>query len=516
MKFILVLLICTICFVPFAEQAEGNEALIFDRYDGSLFLLPENIPKDAKCEAWAIACPAETPAEEDFIRQNGFTNNAIFVKEIHERGSKVSEVKKRFCKNPHQISLSYTPENSAWQFGYEVYYELKDAQYFHQDTPIGDYKKPEEVITFIKKSKVRKEIHGFKEYYRAIKTSLGIGAKEMWLNKDKRMGFMWLYYFKLTFDFSKKILKRIWYEIGTSNKWSVGIKCEHYGLGAEPYNDFGVDGLYVNSPVVLKTFSVTKNLANTITKWLLIPIDHFRFGFTSPPACSNLATIPVWEQKVEPALKKVDGYLYALYKTIEEPLLIISGISGELQLPKNKFMRATLYLDPAGKKIPVPKIIYKIVEYRVKDCPFEEKLCLYSIIIVIHNDILFKPSDKLCTDITSDAQWEAISLNYEEQHVDFIYACENTEKLQKKLSIESRTRTVSKLNLSTFPFMDSTKTALKFLDVKPAINSMYRDLRKNNEDPHQQDEKITKRVQASSTIDDPVIEDEFSEEQKGV
>ena len=59
-----------------------------------------------------------------------------------------------------------------------------------------------------------------------------------------------MYFFKLRFDLSKKILTLLWYQIEANNRWTIGVQCEDYSLGSEVYEGIDVDELYVGIEII--------------------------------------------------------------------------------------------------------------------------------------------------------------------------------------------------------------------------------------------------------------------------
>ncbi|XP_065217313.1 uncharacterized protein LOC135843374 [Planococcus citri] len=422
------------------QGAEKEEGLVFDRFTRSLFQLPEQIPKNTVCDAWAVACPAETPEEKEFIKRYSFTRNGLFLRKIYNKGSNAAEVKKKQCKDPFKFSLTYNVRSLTFQFGFETYYDLTDAAYFHTHK-FDDYKSPGEVAKsmtgFLKKAKTIV----WKEYFRILKSAFDSDIRELWFDGNKRMGFAWIYLMKLIFTFSKKILWRIEYDISPNSRWPVlEEQCTDFSLGSEFYEDINLDKLYAKDETTLANLKIgefgCRSNYNCFQKWLLVPLSQFRFGSSAPPVCSNMVTIPVWKLngKDQFYLRKIDQYLYALFRYLGEPLHVIAGVRGENQFKKKRgWGKTTVYLDLDKKIIPIPRIIYKIVEYRLKNCQLEEPSCWYSVIIIIHNDPSFKPSDRLCpVELTKQWGWEGI-VKDAAAAAEFIYVCPRTREIQKKL-----------------------------------------------------------------------------------
>ena len=67
-------------------------------------------------------------------------------------------------------------------------------------------------------------------------------------------------------------------------------------------------------------------------KLSVVPIDQFRFGKSSAPLCSNMTTIPVWKHNniIEYFLKKIDQYLYALYRVRNDTFEISTLVKAQM------------------------------------------------------------------------------------------------------------------------------------------------------------------------------------------
>lgn len=170
--------------------------------------------------------------------------------------------------------------------------------------------------------------------------------------------------------------------------------------------------------------------------------------------------------------------------------------------------------------IPVPKIIYKNVEYRLKNCLLEETSCWYSAVIVINNepDLLKSKDEKLCPkDVTTDWGWEEITKDFEGNQFEKIYVCENDTSVQKKLSIGlgSREKVAGGLNLSNFVYSkDGGKTFVK-MDIKTQVDRRFKAFSNKEEDPDIESGMMMERVQFQNDFfDDSKIRDEVSEERK--
>ncbi|XP_065225196.1 uncharacterized protein LOC135848998 [Planococcus citri] len=480
-------------------KSEDEEALIFDRYNSALFELPNPVPKKARgTGAWATACPAPQSAAGNLMK------NALIVQQINEEGDQLSEVKINICKESYKPSLVFDPEHVNFHFGYAIYYKLRDSDYFHYFNR-KKFMTPEEATRLMREHMILKGSFLFgkkaKEAMRPKQNTVQDENDEIWFKGNRKMGFTWLYLNKLRFDFYKNILEKVIYVIRGNNKWPVaGEQCADYTLGSAVYENIKIDQLYsqANQKKIFTSVSLPPThceggvcrmektnceLYNLcLSKWLLIPMGQFVFGSSATPVCSNLATIPIWTDTVEKVMLKVDQYLYSLYRVTKGKLLIIGGITDDvLELPKSGTRtrgKSKIYLDTENSKIPVPKIIYKIVKYQFKHLESEKITpCWYSAIIVIHNDPYYKKETKLCQkDVTKDWGWDAITKDSWENEFNNVYVCQNDFATLKK--IYGRLKAYKQqpsydLNLLKFP---SIKKDTETEDIKKNVDDEFKEL----------------------------------------
>lgn len=147
----------------------------------------------------------------------------------------------------------------------------------------------------------------------------------------------------------------------------------------------------------------------------------------------------------------------------------------------------TVYLDPVNQKVPTPKVIYKIVRYKLPKCKPKpnEKICKYSVIFVIHNDPNFKPNseDRLCPangeDITTKWGWNALTKDSNGNDYKNVYVCPNdTETLRKiygRFSLDKPKTTIGNLDLTKFPVLKEDRT-VGDEDITAKVDKKFIDL----------------------------------------
>lgn len=186
----------------------------------------------------------------------------------------------------------------------------------------------------------------------------------------------------------------------------------------------------------------------------------------------------------------------------------MSGIIDEHEFLNEKDGKVRkIYLDSENKQISVPKIIYKVVEYRLENCVLDEGLCWYSAIIVIDNVPDFyeheEDNEKLCTkDVTIDWGWEEITKDFEGNQSEIIYVCENDENVRRKLSIDLRSREQEGgLKLSNFVLSRDGGKTLVEMDIKPFVDRRFRILSNEGENiPDIESGTIVERAQFRNDV----------------
>ncbi|XP_065214022.1 uncharacterized protein LOC135841134 [Planococcus citri] len=331
--------------------------------------------------------------------------------------------------------------------------------------------------------------------------------------------------FRMKYDPSELIVRNVTYEIRRNTKEQIPPKCKdnQYTLGSEVYKDTiegTVESLYANQAKIFEEFkapSVTppcegekcplpqpnpcENNNDCLDKYSLIPIDQFHLFRNRPLLCSNLFTTPIWKDATKGALEKLDRYLYALFKFLDEKRLhVIAGVSPtqlmlplKNQSPKKESKKEPVFLDHKNKKIPVPKFVYKLVKYYPRACDSKDKSCEYAVMFIAHNDPNFKPKDKICPgkeDFTTTLGWNAITTDIGGKQYNNIYACPNDKKVLKEIysfktilpSTPSPTPTSKNLNLQKFPVYDkSTNTVDENNDFVGQVDAMFNQLATNGE-----------------------------------
>ncbi|XP_065225149.1 uncharacterized protein LOC135848966 [Planococcus citri] len=479
----------------FAQNEQA--ALVFNRFTSSLYDIPSSMKNVELCDAWANACPAQDRAERKFVKTQTITENALIVKQICEKRQTLDSApfRRNICRYGYQISALFRKNNWSFEFGYEIYFRMRHEEYFHTFYDRKQYIKLEDLFASVNEKMTWETFfHAIKE----VKRSLFGKDKIVWFNDDHKVHFMWIRLFKIKFDFFRWTPQKIHYEIRNNNRWPVSWSCEEYSLAEEAYEGVGLDELYAeaNQEIIFSNLLLPeksseavcggKNGKECLSKWLLIPIDQFHFGSYRDSICSNMATVPLWSSTLELVMKKLDKFLYALFRELGTGLYITSGIHGKLHLPKIKSRlfrdkTAAVYLDSENSKIPAPDIIFKIVKYKLPKCS-DKSGCWLSATVILHNDPHFEPTSdkKVCKqDVTSDWGWDEVTkftkpeLLNSEFKSKYIYVCPtNSDVLDRIGQGKSlwrwrwRKQKLSDLNLNGFVEFDHEEKTDKPVPVE--------------------------------------------------
>ncbi|XP_065214250.1 uncharacterized protein LOC135841291 [Planococcus citri] len=457
-----------ILYYSFAVYASNYNALIFDRSRKFLIEVPTSkIPKDAKSELWASACPAEDKDETDkkFNEEKSFYKNALFVRQIY---SEINQQKfsVNICDKPFKLSIaSYDQRSVYYEFGYEIYFNKSDeAKFTLSDKSM--YSKFQDIMQ-LTSSPTKLGKFAFNAVKSGFKSVLG--RKK--IKQDKEKGFMWIPVFKVRI--MHRQLRRIKYDIRKNNRQPM-IQCDDYSLGKEMFYNIDADEFYsrhVQKKIFQKAELPTdsevacENRYECFEKWSLIPTDQFQFGSSTLPTCSNVTTIPIWSRIMRDILKKVDNFLYALSRVSEKPLRIIAGVHKYLLLPSKKVWppKKLIALKKDGFSLFVPKIIYKLVKFKLNNfCKDEDSECWTGVIILIHNNPNFKEEHRICEDKTEKLGWTEITM-YETVDLSrngvkskakskYIYVCAIRQDSIERVGLTyNRKLSTGELSLKNFP-----------------------------------------------------------------
>ena len=197
---------------------------------------------------------------------------------------------------------------------------------------------------------------------------------------------------------------------------------------------------------------------------------------------------------------------------MNEPLHITTELNGEHEFSKNKrWGKLKIYLDPENERFPVPKTISKTVEYRMKDCPWDEKYCWFSVVIVIHNDPFFNSKDKICKEeITKQWGWEEITKDEQGNVHGFVYICAREIYARMKLlgiTVYKTPTNSADLKLNQFYSRPNTVE-----NIREKVDSMFEHLKNHGDDLDE--EKEGKPIELPQRDDISPEDQEFTTEEQ--
>lgn len=204
-----------------------------------------------------------------------------------------------------------------------------------------------------------------------------------------------------------------------------------------------------------------------------------------------------------------------------KPLRIIAGINKYLKLsPKTWGLKKAVSLTHKGVTLYVPRIIYKIVKFKVtNNCKNEDGGCWYGVMIVIHNDPNFdKDEHHVCLiDKTEELGWEEIT-KYDkpsgkggQSKSELIYICPIRSDTMEQVGLTyPGMLPVRELSLKRFPYSHLEQiNNLVFDDLRRKI---LQELKPKSPQGEKLKESEEKGVIERPLIDDDDFKLEFSRE----
>lgn len=218
----------------------------------------------------------------------------------------------------------------------------------------------------------------------------------------------------------------------------------------------------------------------------IVPLQYFQTRAERYASCSYMNMIPVWKTIAEGQLRKVDAYVLAMdnvnhpynhihsYKYVVQLIhhlknfqpfrpYTIYGVSGVLKMKKttnpNEFQKIFLSDSTTQKIIPIPKIIYRIIDHHCfhplngPQGPYNFKIDRYAAAIIIHNDPSpISDEDRLCSRESALSSWHKIT--NEDSRTGVTYVCPVTVELNDMLGAYDNmtSDTFRPLDLNTVPY----------------------------------------------------------------
>ncbi|XP_065223920.1 uncharacterized protein LOC135848074 [Planococcus citri] len=290
----------------------------------------------------------------------------------------------------------------------------------------------------------------------------------------------------MKYDFSKWHVERLTYFI-TQNDSDLQIECKNKNLGMQFY---AKDNLYTyyldgNQKTVFKDVTVPKIRSVYVSPHALLAPYQFQTIPSEEISCSSLVEVPIWYETAEEPLNYSEKFLVAASQVTSQRLKIIVGTYETLTLQTEKGNKPhEMFLN--GKKIPIPKIIYKIVKFKSHNRGVGKRTYWFNAVIVIHNQPQVNKEDIICEDKSKYWGWE--SLRYmsttnrdENTKSDFIYVCELDKDMQTKLGYY--TSNELNLELDYFPSYNKKNARIEFENWQEKFETRMRDLFETTPEP---------------------------------
>ena len=132
-------------------------------------------------------------------------------------------------------------------------------------------------------------------------------------------------------------------------------------------------------------------------------------------------------------------------------------------------------------RIPIPRIIYKIVSYQSHNCDKRKEICEFVVVIAIQNQPDFTDKDKLCQeDKCEQWGWKSIKqMSTNEGYLSkYIYCCELTHSLIDKLPLGQISHKDERmgLNLENFPIYSEGEKRLTNKNLREEFEKTMKNL----------------------------------------
>lgn len=463
-------------------KSKSEEALLLDLLYGDF----EDIGdvSDEKCSNLLTACPAFTQQEKEFDEKVSLSGNSLFSRFVYPGEEYVKNIDLDICDKPYKPVMIYNIERDKYEIGYELYHEDSEDINFHSlDEPYDNYRP-------VRNSKNY-------PYYEILNQPTPPSDFVTVCEDGPRVGFNFtdgfavlIFHWRYVFDvkssgYNKKVSNFVG---GPTFTHDQPIKCEGYYLHKQDGNIFSEK----TQEIYLKDILAPEAKPNPgfgsklfcgqsygcLENAQIIPLQYFDTHAEKIASCSHMNMIPVWKTIADGQLRKVDLFTIALDETINAAEKVF-GVSGILRMKKKTGPTEPqeLFLsDPEHQKtIPVPKIIYRIIEHiRLRRPntaePVKMERIRYAAAIIIHNDPSPVPdTERLCKKESGLVGWDKI-IN-EDSRTGLTYVCPVTAELNEKLGAYDHitSEMFQNLNLNAVPYSSD----LTRYDPKDEI--IYRD-----------------------------------------
>ncbi|XP_065223181.1 uncharacterized protein LOC135847545 [Planococcus citri] len=383
--------------------------------------------KKDTCSFCITACSAVTKRQRLINVHASITGNAIFLRGYYEDafpGYKKIDP----CDESLTPVMVWDSSTNLYKTGYELFYSEGGAVKLKCDK-YKDFSKPKITDDEAETSPARNPVL-------AIKTEDEEGnTKFETPETDAKLVFYWISVLSIRvseqqrqINFEKDHINNLDHAEKTMNL------CKDYNLGDEaqnvPSEKWQRHQAKEAKPLQFSDLEETQ----------IMPMRYFHTFSARLSTCTFLNVAYVWKGVENEQLKKVDVFLRCMHQVYSPRINIIFGTEGtskevtaqslkQINSPDNKILRKF--------PIPVPEIIYRIVEYLGTDGR------TYNVVIVIHNVLgSVTDEDRICPLEFEVKGWDYVKVQPEKVHEGYnepsglTYACGITEKVIKKLKAD--------------------------------------------------------------------------------
>ncbi|XP_065223880.1 uncharacterized protein LOC135848035 [Planococcus citri] len=395
-QFISFCIVLWYCNYTVEVQSEKQKALIFNQNTEQLMELQDD-DDSAKCTHCITACPLST----EIIKRATVSGYGLLVQKVYDDAENPIKIKTDICDKPMTPSIVYNLKSGDFEIGYEMFYgknqliNLSCFYYYEYLLNVIDGEQNQDDSQLINDESITTTSDEDSNIIFQING-----------NPDETMVFYWISVLNLkTYEYAGN--RRIYKYAGNRR---------HFTIGKDVINDYfhkeGVISHCENYYLSVGTEIVP--LKREMVE-LTQPVDDKRLEKTQIVPMHMLHTVPgrlatclyaniafIWSSIANGQLQEVDLFLYALYKLHPSNINIYFGVRDELEGISPEL---TASENPIFRKYPIPKFMYRIVEW----INGGDETIVYKVIVVIHNDPKsINKEDRICSNSDQVPGWNDI------------------------------------------------------------------------------------------------------------
>ncbi|XP_065225239.1 uncharacterized protein LOC135849029 [Planococcus citri] len=463
--------------------------------------------KSEKFPTCVAACPASPHSEQENIinKYASITGNGIFLQDVY-KNCQIEKMKIDICDKRPTPAIVWNKSMEGYEIGFELFYDEEKKI----NLPCWDYDKYIRIIDGKpdRNQKLPPNNKEIQSYNDNDSFSFQVKNKE---NDNPKFVFYFIEVLVITeFNLARNRMIAFTKDAINDNYFEETRKisrCRNYYFGGQkdetPIDEnLEILGYEEYATKFNEKSDKTEKVKHHLEKTQIIPTHMFHTYWTRIATCTYLNTAFIWNTIANEQLKKVDLFLYAFYRIWPSEVNITFGVTGILKGIRDKVMKGFESEHHLFKQYPVPEIIFRRVEYRLKDE-------IYAAVIVIHNAVHYKlPPKRIC--IKNLHGWEDIS-NIGAEIPGKTYVCRLTKKIYEKLGINVATLPkIKDLRLDQLPHVKDKIGTVGYADVSLIVREEFKRIKDpdmsvesfNNEDVS---EMIRRMKLEEANVKDPNV-----------